>query len=126
MIQYGTKDSSRYKWGFEVTQEAQNSLRWFKLLLNEQSASATISGRVPPMPQRLSETHRGDADQLTHILKTIASLPQDKTPLAVVTDYLKGIYQHTRDTLENAYPKSFTSSIGKDIALEFCLTVPAV
>ena len=124
MIQYSSKDSSRFKWGFEVTSEAQNPLRWFKLLLNEQSTSSTVSGRVPPT--RLSETHRGDVDQLAHILNTVSSLPQDKTPLAVVTDYLKGIYQHTRDTLENAYPKSFTSGIGKDIALEFCLTVPAV
>ncbi|KAF8448441.1 hypothetical protein BGX38DRAFT_1142745 [Terfezia claveryi] len=126
VIQYGSKDSSRYKWGFEVALEAPNSLQWFKLLLNEQSAGTAVSRPVPPMPQRLSETHRGDADQLARLLKTIASLPADKTPLAVVTDYLKGIYQHARDALEKAYPTSFSSSIGKDIALEFCLTVPAI
>lgn len=126
VIQYGVRDSSRYKWGFEAALEAPNSLQWFKLLLNEQSAGTAVYGRVPPMPQRLSETHRGDADQLARLLKTIASLPEDKTPLAVVTDYLKGIYQHTRDALDKAYPTSFTSSIGKDIALEFCLTVPAI
>lgn len=125
VIQYGTRDTLRYKWGFEVTAEAQNPLRWFKLLLNEQGLGP-VSRRAPPMPHRLSETHSGDRNQLDHLLKTIASLPADKTPLAVVTDYLKAIYQHTLKTLENSYPKSFTDSIGNDIGLEFCLTVPAI
>jgi len=126
VICYGTKDPTRFKWGFEVTPETKNPLRWFKLLLNEQGSSRTVSERTSSMPQHLSETHRGDATELADLLKTVASLPRDKTPLAVVTDYLTGIYQHTQDTLANHYPKSFTSSIGKDIGLEFCLTVPAV
>lgn len=125
VIQYGARDSSRYKWGFEVTSEAQNPLRWFKLLLNERSPG-TISGRAPTTPPNLSETHSGDSQQLSMLLKTISALPEDKTPVGVVTDYLRGIYQHTRDTLEKAFPRSFISGIGTDIGLEFVLTVPAI
>lgn len=126
VIQYGTKDARRFRWGFEVKPEAENPLRWFKLLLNEQGPRANNVSNRAPSTQNLSETHRGDANQLADLLNTIASLPQDKTALAVVTDYLTGIYKHTRDTLDKHYPQSFSRSIGKDIALEFCLTVPAI
>ena len=64
--------------------------------------------------------------QLGELFTTLAALPTEKTPVDVVTDYLKGLYKHTLDTLKKDYPESFSSRIGKEIPLQFVLTVPAV
>lgn len=124
VIQYGTRDSSRFQWGFEVTPEAQNPLRWFKLLLNEQRAGT--SRQPDSRAERVAQTHTGDTSQLADLMDTIASFPPNKTPVGVVTDYLKGIYDHTLKTIASAYPGSFSKSLGNDIPIEICLTVPAV
>jgi len=124
IIQYSTNNTSRFKWGFEVTADAQNQLRWFKLLLNEQAPSHS---RLPIRPQnRLARNYTGDEKQLAQLRHTLDSLPSNKTPVSVTSDYLGGLYKHTLETLRGAYPESFTKEFGKEIPLEFWLTVPAI
>ena len=121
MVQY-SKDASRHKWGFEVTPESsgtQTPLRWFKLLLNQQT-DTHVSG-----PQCL-QAHTSSDTPLGELLATLAALPDEKTPVDVVTDYLRGIYKHTLDTLKKDYAQSLSSRIGREIPLQFVLTVPAV
>lgn len=121
VVQY-SKDASRLKWGFEVNPDSSNAqpaLRWFKLLLN-QGSDTHVSGA-----QRQESNINNDM-QLAELHTTVGALPEDKAPVDVVTDYLRGIYQHTLDTLKKDYPESFSSRIGKETPLQFVLTVPAV
>ena len=125
-MQY-SKDASRYKWGFGVTSEsssAQPPLRWFKLLLNQHAN--THDSHVPGSQYPDADAHINRKEKLRELLATLAALPKEKTPIDVVTDYLKGIYTHTLDALKNDYPQDFSSMIGREIPLRFFLTVPAV
>ena len=54
------------------------------------------------------------------------ALPEGKTPMEVVTDYLKGIYTHTLDAIKKDYPESFSRMVGSEIPLRLVLTMPAV
>ncbi|KAF8453881.1 hypothetical protein BDZ91DRAFT_786649 [Kalaharituber pfeilii] len=132
VIVYGSKDTTRCKWGFEATAEteSQNCLRWFKLLLNTYNSQGT-SNALERAGRSIEGTgyagNDGRREQLDDLLDTIDAWPEGKTPLQVTTDYLKGIYEHTRATFEKSYPKTFTDTIGTaKNPLEFVLTVPAV
>lgn len=119
MVQYSSRDASKYKWGFRVTPESstiQAPLRWFKLLLNKH-VDTHVSG--------LQHTNRNtQLGELYAVLEE--ALPKGKTPIDVVTDYLKGIYTHTLDAIKKDYPENFSRKIGSEIPLRLVLTVPAV
>jgi len=153
VLQYSPKDTSKYKWGFEVSPEAQNPLKWFKLLLHQDSGNniTPLNSNNPgsdntrnstaesldsslddldindsaPVPAAGAYTE-DDTEQLGELFATLAALPEDKTAVDVVTDYLSAVYKHTRATIKKDYLPSFSSRIGTDIPLQFVLTVPAV
>ena len=125
VVQYSSRDPSKYKWGFSVTPESsttQAPLKWFKLLLNQHAD--THDSHVPG--SQYPDAHTNRKEKLGELLATLAALPKEKTAIDVVTDYLKGIYTHTLDALKKDYPENFANMIGKEIPLRLVLTVPAV
>ena len=122
-MQYSSRDASKYKWGFSVSPESsttQAPLKWFKLLLNQDTHDSHVLGSQYP------DSHTNRKEKLSELLATLAALPKEKTPMDVVTDYLKGIYTHTLEELKKDYPENFANMIGKEIPLRFVLAVPAV
>ncbi|KAI5794264.1 hypothetical protein DFH27DRAFT_502696 [Peziza echinospora] len=112
LLSYSQKEgSSKYKWGAEVSSEDTNQLAWFKLLLDQEQESFG-SGLV---------------NRTTgHTRATVQKMPKGKQPIDLVTDFLSRIHKHTMKTIYKSYPLSVTEQFGKEKAIKYCLTVPAV
>lgn len=129
VLSYNTKDSRKYRWGFEVNPDTPNPISWFKLLLNE-NYPENIGNSKPEM--RLNPTtavindHNSEITELDHLQTMVKTIPKGKKPVDLVADYLRALYMQAHVAIRQAYPESFAEQIGKDTPIRYCLTVPAV
>lgn len=124
VLSYDSKDSKKYRWGFQVGPESPTPISWFKLLLNENYTDNIGSAR----PDTRSNPADQDSEitELDHLQAMIKTIPQGKKPVDLVADYLKALRMHTQVAIQQAYPESFAEQLGKDTPIRYCLTVPAV
>jgi len=112
-------DGVKYKWGFDVTKDTTNSLRWFKLLLhNNDDGNRSL----------YSQQHEDNVsrEKFRRLKETVDAMPDGKLPRDLAADYLKALHNHLMTTLRKHYPDSFIKALGKDVLVHYYLTVPAV
>ncbi|KAI5807830.1 hypothetical protein DFH27DRAFT_284629 [Peziza echinospora] len=133
ILSYSTPTrTSPYQWGFEVKKNnpKTRALSWFKLLLDQTDSaeSQTLLSRVGTAQRRTSggAGMAGLETGFQQLQLTVSGMPKEKKPVDLVTDYLKGLHTHAKNTIDKAYPKSFTDQLGSEIPIKYCLTVPAV
>ncbi|KAI5792601.1 hypothetical protein DFH27DRAFT_655014 [Peziza echinospora] len=98
-----TNSKGDFRWGFEAKSNDPNPCLDFLLLLDESypiisSAQNSIHGRkITP--------------------------PAKKTPADLITDYMTGLITHVKRTIDMAYPCNVTESFGKEVIIEYCITI---
>ena len=128
-MSYSQKNPSRYKWGYEVSDDDPHRLSWFKLLLDQEQGNSSSQLVNRARPYALNNKIAAGATlkkELHHLEATVAAVPRGKGPVDLVTDYLASIHKHTTAMLERTYPLSVTEQFGKQTPIKYCLTVPAV
>jgi molecular chaperone DnaK (HSP70) len=102
LIDYGDANGAKpFIWGSKVNPTSKGKLEGIKLLLDPEQ----------PVPLYVP---------LSNTKKELQKL--GKPPLNVASDYLKALYQHAMEHINNSYPKDFVDMQQK----KFVLTVPAV
>lgn len=91
-------DALAFRWGFEVPATDPQKLSWVKILLD------------PSQPRP------------TFVQPKKSTLPRGKTPVSIVTDYLRALRAYTLLTLE----RRLGAEVVERTPVEYVLTVPAV
>ncbi|KAF2968060.1 hypothetical protein GQX73_g5510 [Xylaria multiplex] len=99
-LQYTSRSTNRFKWGYELEQTLEEKISGLKLLLD------------PDLERPYWIPYDPSAE--------IAKLP--KPVVDVVSDYLKAIFQHAIAEVEKSYLPGFVDGFKK----QYILTVPAV
>ena len=142
VIHYNPRNGTK-KWGYEVVNASSGSedaLRWFKLLLENQS-KPTEHYRSPPCAPKNHFNSR--FEELTlysegsntlnpttftspnitpahHTAKSLRNI--NKSPVTVVTDFLRLVREVTEESIEGMYG----AAVLRSFKLEYVLTIPAI
>lgn len=139
-IRYTDRLTRDKKWGYELSRTAHaDTLRWFKILLQDQSEPA-----IPYRPVRngafLKDTARRTSEKpmppadMSNLLEFTppSTTPAQKTaqtlqelripPVTVVSDFLKSVLEITTASIERTYDSRFVC----DSMVEYVLTIPAI
>lgn len=57
---------------------------------------------------------------------SISSIPKDKRPVDIASDFLSALHREALSTMKKTYPQEFSRKIGQEIPVRYYLTVPAV
>lgn len=109
--------SDKYKWGFEVKDDTENPLQWFKLLLHKGGQETTFG---------FDKTSTSGTRRLPRLEATVTKKPKTKCPVDLVTDYLSALHKYFLHYLQKEYPSSLVGSLGKETPVYYYLTVPTV
>jgi molecular chaperone DnaK (HSP70) len=91
-------------WGYRLDEE-RNAISWFKLLLSEQAT------------QKLAEDQPDRYERLQVLLKNF-----NKEPVDVAADYLRSIWKHVKNDIE----EKIDDWLWDNLKLKIVLTVPAI
>ncbi|KAI5794259.1 hypothetical protein DFH27DRAFT_565692 [Peziza echinospora] len=122
-----TASPTKVKWGFEIKPETPNQISWFKLFLDDPTASGLQAGMVNINRSGHNESSAtGEFPELSQAKSMFLDLGKTKRPVDIVTDYLRVLHAHLQYSLKKAYPESVSEQFGNEIVLKYCLTVPAL
>ena len=96
------KNGTLHNWGYEVDTMREESVSWFKLLLDP------------------AQKARGDPSALEKCRKTLQKL--EKSAEDVATDYFRCLWEFTRESIEDKKGESWESTY----SLRLVVTVPAI
>lgn len=136
VIHYNPRNGVK-KWGYEVVNASSGSadaLRWFKLLLQDQSKPTEHYRPSPGAPNShfnsqfgeltlSSESTASTSLKITPAHETAESLKNiNKPPVAVVSDFLRLVREVTEKSIETMYG----AAVLRGSKLEYVLTIPAI